>query len=319
MNLRTGFTLGGLNVYPLEGRVVGEGCVQRLQPKSMDVLMFLAENAGAVVEREDLLRQVWGERAQSDEPLTRCIGELRRVFRDTRSKPEFIHTIPKRGYQLIKPVKPVQATSGHIDCVRVSGPVEVRNWRISYNFVSAALAAAFLLAVIVVAMFIDWPLQDASGGIARTSANRSIAVLPFVNLSSDQEQEYFCDGISEELVNLLVKVPKFRVVSRSSANSYKGKDIDIPTMAREMNVAYVLEGSVRKAGNLMRISVQLIDSRSDSHLWSETYERALDDVFATQDEIAGRVAEQLKMTLLGNAFTGEVTAGESFALVLQDR
>ena len=107
MTLRSGFTLGSWTIYPLEGRLVGEKSEQRIQPKAMDVLLYLAENAGAVVEREELLREIWGERAPSDEPLTRCIGELRRALGDTRAEPEYIQTIPKRGYQLLQVVAPL--------------------------------------------------------------------------------------------------------------------------------------------------------------------------------------------------------------------
>ena len=146
---------------------------------------------------------------------------------------------------------------------------------------------------------------------------QSIAVLPFENMSDDANNEYFSDGISEELLNLLTKIPELRVISRSSAFSYKGKDIDIPTVAEQLNVAHVLEGSVRRAGNQVRITAQLVEARTDTHLWSETYERTLDDIFDTQDEIAARVVEQLKVTLLGDAPTVQATDPEAYALFLQ--
>ncbi len=151
------------------------------------------------------------------------------------------------------------------------------------------------------------------------SGLRTIAVLSFVNMSDDASNEYFSDGISEELLNLLSKIPELRVTSRSSAFSYKGKNIDIPTIATQLNVAYVLEGSVRKAGNRVRITAQLIEAGSDTHLWSETYDRTLDDIFATQDEIADKVVEQLKITLLGDAPKVQAADPEAYALVLQAR
>ena len=126
--------------------------------------------------------------------------------------------------------------------------------------------------------------EGRSEALAESYGDKSIAVLPFVNMSSDPDQEYFSDGISEELLNLLSKIPEMRVISRSSAFSYKGKDIDIPTIAAQLNVTHVLEGSVRKSGNQIRITAQLIEARSDTHLWSETYDRSLDDIFALQDE-----------------------------------
>ncbi len=127
--------------------------------------------------------------------------------------------------------------------------------------------------------------------------DKSIAVLPFVNMSDDAGNEYFSDGISEELLNLLSKIPEMRVISRSSAFSFKGKDIDIPTIATQLNVAYILEGSVRKAGNQVRITAQLIEARSDTHLWSETYDRELVQIFKVQDEISVAIIAALKERL----------------------
>jgi len=151
------------------------------------------------------------------------------------------------------------------------------------------------------------------------SPPNSIAVLPFVNMSDDAANEYFSDGISEELLNLLAKIPELRVISRSSAFSFKGKDFDIPTVATKLNVAYVLEGSVRKADNQVRITAQLIEARSDTHMWSETYDRTLDDIFAIQDEIAAEVVARLKVMLLGDAPKTEETDPEAYALYLQAR
>jgi len=149
--------------------------------------------------------------------------------------------------------------------------------------------------------------------------DRSIAVLPFVNMSSDPEQEYFSDGLSEELLNLLAQVPELRVASRTSAFSFKGKDVKIADVATELNVAHILEGSVRKAGKQVRITAQLIDADSDIHLWSETWDRTLDDVFAIQDEIAASVVKELRVTLLGASPTVEETDPQAYALYLQAR
>jgi len=127
---------------------------------------------------------------------------------------------------------------------------------------------------------------------------KSIAVLPFVNMSGDEENEYFSDGLTEELLNLLAKVDELRVSSRTSSFAFKGKDASLPSVARELKVAHILEGSVRKSGMQVRITAQLIDVETDSHLWSETYDRQLDDIFAIQDEIANAVVDALKVRLL---------------------
>jgi TolB-like protein/Tfp pilus assembly protein PilF len=147
----------------------------------------------------------------------------------------------------------------------------------------------------------------------------SIAVLPFINMSDDEANEYFSDGISEELLNLLVRVPELRVTSRTSAFSLKGKDINAREIARDLNVAHFLEGSVRKDGDRVRITAQLIDARTDHHLWSATYDRTLDDIFAIQDEIAGAVVGELKVALLGSAPTIRKTVPEAYSLFLQAR
>ena len=143
--------------------------------------------------------------------------------------------------------------------------------------------------------------EGRSEALVESYGDNSIAVLAFEDMSSNKDQEYLSDGIAEELLNLLAGITDLRVISRSSAFSFKGRDLKLPEIAKELNVVHILEGSVRKAGNQVRITAQLIDARSDTHLWSETYDRELDDIFAVQDEIAATVAERLKVTLLGKA------------------
>ncbi len=160
---------------------------------------------------------------------------------------------------------------------------------------------------------------------AAAGGERSIAVLPFVNMSDDPANEYFSDGIAEELLNVLVKVEGLRVASRTSSFSFKGKGISIPNIARELNVNHVLEGSVRKAGNTVRITAQLIDVRTDRHLWSATYDRELEDIFAIQDEISGKIVQALKVALGSGeqqamAHVGKPTENvEAYELYLQGR
>jgi TolB-like protein/cytochrome c-type biogenesis protein CcmH/NrfG len=160
--------------------------------------------------------------------------------------------------------------------------------------------------------------ETAQSAVGDTNPN-SIAVLPFLNMSDDPEQEYFSDGISEEILNLLAKIPEMRVTSRSSAFSFKGQNLDVPTMAAKLNVAHVLEGSVRKSGNQLRITAQLIEVVTDTHLWSQTYDRELEDIFAIQDDIAGAVVDALKITLLGETPKATETDPEAYTLYLQAR
>ncbi len=147
--------------------------------------------------------------------------------------------------------------------------------------------------------------------------DKSIAVLPFVNMSDDAGNEYFSEGLSEELLNLLVKIPELRVAARTSSFSFKGKDLTVSEIADKLNVSNVLEGSVRKSGNRVRITVQLIKADDGFHLWSESYDRTLDDIFATQDEIALAVTGALKMTLMGEAPKSRPTLPAVYELYLQ--
>jgi len=152
--------------------------------------------------------------------------------------------------------------------------------------------------------------QVRSEVLVESYGDKSIAVLPFVNMSDDAGNEYFSDGISEEILNLLAKIPELRVISRSSAFSFKGKGTQIPEIARILNVAHILEGSVRKSGNQVRITAQLIEARTDTHLWSETYDRNVLDVFAVQDDIAGEISKQLELTLVNPRRPGRPTENE---------
>jgi TolB-like protein/Flp pilus assembly protein TadD len=149
--------------------------------------------------------------------------------------------------------------------------------------------------------------------------DQSIAVLPFVDMSADRDQEYMSDGLAEELLDLLAKIPALHVTSRTSAFSFKDKNVDVGEIAKRLNVAHILEGSVRKAGNRLRITVQLIDARTDTHLMSETYDRTLDDIFAVQDEIAAAVVLKLKVALLGAPPKAREANPKAYALVLQAR
>ena len=159
-------------------------------------------------------------------------------------------------------------------------------------------------------------LQPESGEVFG-DIGRSIAVLPFVNMSDDSGNEYFSDGISEEILNLLAKVPEIRVAARTSSFSFKDQNLEIPVIAERLNVAHVLDGSVRKSGSQIRITVQLIKADDGFHLWSEVYDRTLDDIFQIQDEIAAAVVDALKVTLLGEAPKARVTDPEAYSLYLE--
>src|SRR6201984_1973370 len=191
----------------------------------------------------------------------------------------------------------------------------VRKHRAHVRWAAVAIGLLVLGAVVAAFMIVSRRPTTSPAAISE----KSIAVLPFVDMSSGKDQEYFSDGISEELLNLLAKVPQLQVTARTSSFAFKGKGLGIPEVGHKLHVAHVLEGSVRKAGNAVRITAQLIDAGSDKHLWSQTYDRKLDDIFAIQDEIAADVVKQLKVTLLGPAPKARATDPEAYALYLQDK
>jgi len=159
--------------------------------------------------------------------------------------------------------------------------------------------------------------EGRSEALVESYGDTSIAVLAFDNMSNDPDNEYFSDGITEEILNLLARIPQLRVVSRSSAFAFKGKEIHIPDVAVKLNVAHVLEGSVRKFGDQVRITAQLIEARSDTHLWSETYDRSLENIFKVQDDIAAKVAAAMKLTLVDGPPTAVATDSEAHEFFLQ--
>jgi TolB-like protein/Tfp pilus assembly protein PilF len=178
-----------------------------------------------------------------------------------------------------------------------------------------AIIAALAAALVFFAGTHQWSSEIGHAEIA----DKSIAVLPFVNMSDDTGNEYFSEGLSEELLNLLVKIPELRVAARTSSFSYKGKDVNVTQIGEELNVTHVLEGSVRKAGNHVRITAQLVKADDGFHLWSETFDRTLDDIFVIQDEIAKAVVDELKISLLGAMPEGWKTVPEVYSLYLQGK
>lgn len=305
--LQSGFRLGGLSVDPNTGEVIGSGGTEKLDPKVMSVLLVLAQNAGQVVLREDLISLLWPKVVVTDEVLTRCVYELRRQLTqaagDDRFK-ELIETLPKRGYRLRGEVSPSPKT-----LIRLR-----RNWRRA----AIAIATVAIVAAIVVGMFV--PVMDSVNPPQGMDATPfSIAVLPFVDLSPGRDQGYLADGMAEELLNMLAQVPDLKVIARTSSFAFKGKNVEIGEIAKKLNVAYILEGSVQTSGSRLRVTAQLVRAADGSQLWSNRYDRTMDDIFAVQNEIANAVVSELKIKLLGTAPKARGRNPEAFALYLKAR
>lgn len=287
--LERGFRLGELHIAPRDGEVSGPGGREQLDPKVMAVLVLLAEHAGHVVTREDLLSRLWPNAVVTEDVLTRCIYELRRQLSQAGGDEQLkamIETVPKRGYRLSGTVTPLQS------------PADAGSPRRRYR---APLALAALAAVATLVWFaigrppggFESQPDPASGDLTETS----IAVLPFLDMSAGQDQGYLADGITEEILNRLTRAGNLRVISRTSSFAFRGKPVDIREVAEQLDVSHVLEGSIRRSGNTVRITAQLIAASDNAHVWSDTFDRELDDLFVVQDEIADSVADALQIQL----------------------
>lgn len=278
-----------------------------MRAQSFAVLRLLVINHGRLVSRDTLLDEVWGDKIVTEDSLTHCLGDIRRALGDASQ--DMIRTVRGRGYIFEASVREEGVGRAQTAIAEAAATL----WA-GLKWQQLAAISASIVALIAIGL---WMVGAQNDPIENVDIDRSIAVLPFVNMSSDPEQDYFSDGISEELLNLLAKVHQLRVVSRSSSFAYRGEDINILEVGNALNVAYVLEGSVRKAGDRIRITAQLIEASTDKHLWSETYDRDLVDIFAIQDEVSAQIIDQLKIELTGEAPHAYRTDPETYALFLR--
>lgn len=223
----------------------------RLTPKASAVLKVLLEHAGKPVSKEDLFASVWSDTVVSDDALTTCVQELRKVLDDDARQPRFIETRHRRGYRFVAPL--------------------------------------------------STPAAETTADSPPTPAGISaVAVLPFVDMSPDRDQDYLCEGLAEELINALTHVDGLRVAARTASFQFRSSGADVREIGRQLGVATLLEGSVRKADDRLRVTVQLVEVASGYHRWSQRFDRKLDDVFAIQDEIAESVATSLRGSVLSH-------------------
>jgi TolB-like protein/DNA-binding winged helix-turn-helix (wHTH) protein len=250
----------------------------RLEPRAMDVLMHLAARAGEVTSIEELMATVWKGVVVSDGSVYLAISQLRHALGDWNDV-SYIETVPKRGYRLVVPIE----RAGAEPATAPRTPMPARSWTVR------ALAALF---VVVAVVALVWSLRSTA-----VPTDRSLAVLPFADLSPDGDQAYFADGITEEVLNRLATVRDLRVIARTSSFQLRGLGADARAVSERLGVENVLVGSVRKAGDRVRITAQLTEAPSGRQLWSQTYERSLEDIFAVQDEIAKAVATAMQVRL----------------------
>jgi len=289
------------DVYELDlraGELRKRGVKLRLQGQPLQLLAILLESAGNLVTREELSSQLWPADTfvDFDHSLHNAIGRIREVLGDSAETPRYIETLPRRGYRFIAPVEEVRAPRiSEANGNKTPEGVAVAPPTARHSKTRAALALTLLILAATGSAF--WLVRAVSRPTSAAPRLRSIAVLPLENLSGDPSQEYFADGMTEELITDLAKVSALRVISRTSVMRYKRTKKGLPEIAKELNVDGIVEGSVMRSGNRVRITAQLLHAPTDKHLWAEAYERDLDDVLRLQNEVAQAIALQVRAQL----------------------
>jgi TolB-like protein/DNA-binding winged helix-turn-helix (wHTH) protein/Tfp pilus assembly protein PilF len=298
---------GTYEVSLQSGEVRKGGLRIRVQQQPMKLLEVLLEHPGEVVTREELRSRVWPNESfgDFDQALNIAIGKLRNALGDSAESPRFIETLPKRGYRFIADVSVVDTDTRSKRQEPVAGDLLAAEPGHKIQRVGLAVrqqrrlrptrrvigALALVLSLLI---FFAWRFRS---HIPAPTGIRSIAVLPLENLSGDASQNYFADGMTDELITDLAQISALRVISRTSVMVYKGARKPLPQIARELNVDAVVEGTVLRSGEQVRITAQLIEASTDKHLWSQSYEGELRDTLALQNRVASAIADQIRINL----------------------
>jgi TolB-like protein/DNA-binding winged helix-turn-helix (wHTH) protein len=323
--------IGEWCVNPASGQISRDGETARVEVRTMRLLLCLAEHAGEVVSIDDLLNQLWSGIFVNPDSVYQAVASLRRLLSDDPKQPTYIETVPRLGYRLVATVIPWAdqsvAQSGVQQNVQTgssqasdsehpasaapdapSGPISGLRLRAGYKWAAgAALCLALAVAFLFHGKFAN-NNRSASPAPFGTDPQpqKSIAVLPFLDLTDEMNQEPFADGMTEELIDKLSKIPGLRVPPPTSSFSFKGKlwphshgtpHVTIADIAKTLGVAYVLDGSVRKSGARVRVAARLIRADNGYVVWSETYDRPFDDILMVQDDIAGEIAKALRTSI----------------------
>jgi TolB-like protein/DNA-binding winged helix-turn-helix (wHTH) protein/Tfp pilus assembly protein PilF len=273
--------------------------VLRLEKIPMELLILLAERKDQLVGRQEIVEKLWGKDVflDTDQGVNTAIRKIRLALHDDPEQPRYLQTVVGKGYRLIGPITVVG--SGYKDAgQRPPGPSELRTnpgLRQSHLLSVAAVIAGVSITALIVIAIQNQGLRDRI--LNRNPGIRSIAVLPLVNLSGDPTQEYFADGMTDALITDLAQIHSLRVISRTSAVHYQGSHKSLPEIARELNVDAVVEGTVSRSANRVRITAQLVHAPTDRHLWAQSYEKNLGDILGLQGEIALDIAREISATL----------------------
>lgn len=289
------FLLRDWRVDPALDRLLRGTESVKLDPRNMGVLVYLAERAGAVITQEEIEQAVWKDVVVGPNSVYQSIAQLRRALGDDKREPQYIETIPRKGYRLIARVSPI-AEPGSAPAAPdgATGPRAGKRIRASSRGWRIALVGSLVLAGIV---FLLLPDSLRSRFLPSDRHVRSIAVLPLLDLSPERSSDYLADGITEEILNSLSLMPELKVAARTSAFAFKGKNEDVRNIGRALDVRYVLEGSVRRVESRIRVTAQLVNTVDGYHVWSKSYDRPFGDLLAIESDIAHEVANALRVVL----------------------
>ncbi len=281
------YAFGPFRLEVGEGRLSREGQAIPLAPKAFQTLLVLVENAGHLVEKDDLIKQVWPDTFVEESNLAQHIFAIRRALAEDQPQTEYIETVPKRGYRFVAPVQRIEAG-------RPASRGEMASRKGRPRILIAGVAGVALVAVLLFAWRWFFPRpQPATSQIM-------LAVLPFQNLTGDPEKEYLGDGLTEEVTTQLsaVQPRRLAVIARTSAMKYKNTSVDARQIGRELGAQYLLEGSIRQEGGHSRITAQLIRVQDQTHLWAETFTRDAREFLPLQDEVSQAIVRQIHARLL---------------------
>jgi TolB-like protein/DNA-binding winged helix-turn-helix (wHTH) protein len=295
--------IGDWCVNPASGQISRNGESARVEERTMRLLLCLAKHAGEVVSIDDLLSEVWPEVNVSPDSVYQAVTSLRRLLGDDPRQPTYIATVPRLGYRMVAKVSPwvepptIERSPGpdgeHSTPASEASGAYGRTGIVWATLISLALVVLF--AFLFRAMFVN--NNHAALTAVAAQPQKSIAVLPFLDLTEGMKEEEFADGMTEELIDKLSKIQSLRVPAPTSSFYFKGKQIPVADIARTLGVVYVLDGSVRKSGGRLRVAARLVRAESGYVIWSETYDRPFNDILMVQDDIAGEVTKALKESI----------------------
>jgi len=334
MERPTRLRIGDWCVDPASGEIARNGetarVEARLETRSMRLLLCLANRSGEVVSIDELLNQVWPDVAVSQDSVYQAVASLRRQLGDDPKQPAYIATVPRLGYRLVAAVGPweevpepasdqaaktqaanIQAEESTAATKTIAAPqygIRRRPGFAGNAFLRIAGATLCILLIAFAAIYLanrqpanSTPATVAAQPQRPLESGQSVAVLPFLDLTEGMKNEEFADGMTEELIDKFSKIPGLRVPPPTSSFYYKNKQVPVAEIARQLGVAYVLDGSVRKSGDMLRVAARLIRVDNGYIVWTETYDRPFHDQLMIQDDIAGEVAKALKVSIAAGA------------------